>query len=186
VKHNFKRALYLMTARDFTIRAVRAWRRLLPDWTPTLDVFRELDTRPHEHVTAVRIVAEGWEPNDARWDVLAALLEWERREARREVRQEFWAQEGAVQQAVQQWANDVVAPVPEPEPEPQPVIIPVKVTTSQGQVLSESETTVETPLKAAFLSNVQTVKHLRERMSSAGQEHPAPDVPAAREPHHEP
>lgn len=82
MKHNLKHLLHLTTARDFTTRAVRAWRKLLPDWTPTLDMLRELDTRPHEHITAVRIVAEGWEANDPRWDVLMALLEYERRDER--------------------------------------------------------------------------------------------------------
>lgn len=84
MKHNLRRVLHLTTARDFTVRAVRAWRKLLPDWTPTLDMLRDLDTRPHEHIAAVRIVATGWEANDPRWDVLMALLEWERRDVRDE------------------------------------------------------------------------------------------------------
>jgi len=83
MKHNLRRILRLTEARTFTMRAIRAWRQLLPDWTPTLDALRELDTRPHEHVAAVRIVSEGWEATDARWDVLLALLEWERRDERR-------------------------------------------------------------------------------------------------------
>lgn len=83
MKHNLKRILRLTEARTPWIQAVRAWRRLLPDWTPSLDALRELDTRPHEHITAVRIVADGWPANDPRWDVLMALLEWERREEKR-------------------------------------------------------------------------------------------------------
>ena len=81
MRHNLRNLLHL-DARTPSVRAVRAWRRLLPDWTPTLDAHRDLDTRPHEHVAAVRIVAEGWSPEDARWDVLMALLEYERREER--------------------------------------------------------------------------------------------------------
>lgn len=84
MKHNLKRILRLTEARTPWIQAVRAWRRLLPDWTPSLDALRELDTRPHEHITAVRIVADGWPANDPRWDVLMALLEWERREERKQ------------------------------------------------------------------------------------------------------
>ena len=83
MKHNMRRVLHLTQARDFTMRAIRAWRHLLPDWTPTLDDLRELDTRPHEHVAAVRIVASGWGAEDARWDVLLALLEYERRQEKR-------------------------------------------------------------------------------------------------------
>jgi hypothetical protein len=186
VKHNLRRVLHLTQARDFSVRAVRAWRRLLPDWTPTLDVFRELDTRPHEHVAAVQIVAEGWEPNDPRWDVLAALLAWERREAEAEIRREYWSSKGAVDRwlegldrleaAIKEEDDtdlteaDVDQMMADAEPA---VVIPITVVNSHGQVLTEGETTVETPLKAAFLNNVRPIRHLREK-NDAGM--PAPDT----------
>lgn len=197
MRHNLRRVLHLTEARTFWVRAVRAWRDLLPDWTPTLDALRALDTRPHEHVAAVRIVAEGWEPNDPRWDVLMALLEWERRAAtvaeQQRVEDEQDARISAWQEALlaeeaemaeseasrQAAVADNRAPVcppgectwPDcacPEIEQPPVraaIIPVKVVTSQGQTLSE--TTLETPIKAAFLDRLTPVKHLREKQSDA-------------------
>lgn len=81
MKHNLKGIFRLTEARTFWVRAVRAWRNLLPDWTPSLDELRALEDKPHEHRAAVRIVSHGWDNNDPRWDVLMALLEWERREA---------------------------------------------------------------------------------------------------------
>lgn len=81
MKHNLKGIFRLTEARTFWVRAVRAWRNLLPDWTPSLDELRALEDKPHEHRAAVQIVSHGWDNNDPRWDVLMALLEWERREA---------------------------------------------------------------------------------------------------------
>lgn len=71
-----------MAARLFQVRAVGAWRRLLPDWTPTASDLNELEHRSHEHGVAVRFLTYGWSYDDARWDVLLALLEWERRAER--------------------------------------------------------------------------------------------------------
>jgi hypothetical protein len=82
VKHNRRRWLPLTEARARTVRAIRAWRNLLPDWTPTLDMVRELENMPREHRAAVTAISYGWPDDDARWDVLVALLEWERREER--------------------------------------------------------------------------------------------------------
>lgn len=197
MKHNLKRVLHLTTARDFTVRAVRAWRKLLPDWTPTLDMLRDLDTRPHEHIAAVRIVAEGWDGNDPRWDVLMALLEYERRDAIKQesydTRLAAW-EKGLLER--QNTANVTYLPeevwddlaqedydAEECSDEPcsycdesddalcalhrderrERVVIPIKVTNRAGQVFHSGETTVETPLKAAFLNNVRLVKHLREK-----------------------
>jgi hypothetical protein len=82
MKHNRHRLSRFMTARTFGMRAVGAWRRLLPDWTPLASHLAELERRPHEHGVAVRFVSYGWTYDDARWDVLLALLEWERRAER--------------------------------------------------------------------------------------------------------
>jgi hypothetical protein len=155
-------------ARDFTVRAIRAWRKLLPDWTPTLDMLRDLDTRPHEHIAAVRIVAKGWSANDARWDVLMALLEYERREENARARAEYWSEPGRVDA----WVEEVLMTDDEPaeecsdDPEDR-IVIPFKVVNRAGQVFQSGETTVETPLKAAFLNNVRPVKHLREKDTHA-------------------
>lgn len=183
MKHNLRRVLHLTEARTPWVRAVRAWRNLLPDWTPTLDALRELDTRPHEHVAAVRIVADGWEPNDPRWDVLMALLEWERRNATAAEQQRV---EDDLDARVRAWEEALLAEEAEPSPapvggvkgnplnyhpedededEPKTAIIPVKVVTSQGQTLGE--TTLETPIKAAFLDRLTPVKHLREKGTDA-------------------
>lgn len=178
MKHNLRRVLHLTQARDFTVRAIRAWRRLLPDWTPTLDMLRELDTRPHEHVSAVRVVAEGWDERDARWDVLLALLEWERRDALRKYGEDQWLEEGLDRLKVALKEEDdtdlTEADVDQMMADAEPaVVIPITVVNSHGQVLTEGETTVETPLKAAFLNNVRPIRHLREK-NDAGM--PAPDT----------
>lgn len=171
MKHNLRRVLHLTEARTFWVRAVRAWRNLLPDWTPTLDALRELDTRPHEHVAAVRVVAEGWEPNDPRWDVLMALLEWERRQAKEEARREHWVKPGAFERLMSAVREEQKTACGCGEcadvgcdicPCHKPVVVPVKVI-QNGRTVSESETTVETPLKAFFLDNVVPIKHLSEK-----------------------
>jgi len=82
MRHNRHRLSRLVSARVFWTRAVAAWRDLLPDWRPSLEELRALDARPLEHQRAVRILAYGWDNNDPRWDVLMALLEWERRAER--------------------------------------------------------------------------------------------------------
>lgn len=81
MRHNRFRLLHWTEARTPTVRAVRAWRQLLPDWTPTLDALRSLENMPHEHRAAVAVITDGWSTDDARWDVLMALLEYERRDA---------------------------------------------------------------------------------------------------------
>lgn len=141
-KHNLKRVLRLTEARTFTVRAIRAWRDLLPDWTPSLDGMADLDTMPHEHVAAVRVVAEGWEASDPRWDVLMALLEWERRQERMKlkIREEM--------ESARREANS------------KRLVIPVRV------VETASERTVETPISASFLDRVTTVRSLHEKRNS--------------------
>ncbi len=81
MRHNRFRLLHWTEARTPTVRAVRAWRQLLPDWTPSLDALRDLENMPHEHRAAVAVITDGWSVDDARWDVLMALLEYERRDA---------------------------------------------------------------------------------------------------------
>lgn len=187
MKHNLRRVLRLTEARTFWVRAIRAWRDLLPDWTPTLDALRELETMPHEHRAAVAVVSEGWQANDPRWDVLMALLEWERRQARDDE-----AATGYFRELKERLEPPLCLPGectwPDcdcKKPSAQQAIIPVTVVKG-GHVVSETETTVETPLKAFFLDNVRPIKHLSEK-SDARQEPPAPgDVPAPREPHHHP
>jgi hypothetical protein len=82
MRHNRHRLSRLVSARVFWTRAVAAWRDLLPDWRPSLEELQALDARPLEHQRAVRILAYGWDNNDPRWDILLALLEWERRAER--------------------------------------------------------------------------------------------------------
>lgn len=82
MRHNRHRLSRLVSARVFWTRAVAAWRDLLPDWRPSLEELQALDARPLEHQRATRILAYGWDNNDPRWDVLLALLEWERRAER--------------------------------------------------------------------------------------------------------
>ncbi len=81
VRHNKTRHLRWAMSRTPVVRAVRAWRNLLPDWTPTLDEQIALEGGTWEHRAAVAVLTDGWDANDPRWDVLMALLEWERREA---------------------------------------------------------------------------------------------------------
>lgn len=82
MSNNRHRLSRFVTARTPAMRAVRAWRNLLPDWKPDLDQLQALDRMPIEHRQAVRVLAHGWGHNDGRWDVLLALLEWERRAER--------------------------------------------------------------------------------------------------------
>lgn len=82
MKHNRHRLSRWMTARSIALRAVTAWRDLLPDWTPELGELLALDARPVEHRFAVKTITQGWSLEDPRWDVLLALLEWERRAER--------------------------------------------------------------------------------------------------------
>lgn len=58
---------------------IRAWRELLPDWQPTPGALRALDMEPPELVRALRSIARGWSRDDARWDVLLAVLEHTKR-----------------------------------------------------------------------------------------------------------
>lgn len=66
---------------DHVAQDVKAWRELLPSWQPTLGQLQALDHGPPERMVALRAVARGWGPQDARWDVLMALLVYERRQA---------------------------------------------------------------------------------------------------------
>lgn len=93
MKRNRHRLSRFVSARTFWVRAVHAWRELLPDWQPTLQELQALDNMPANHQRAVRVVAYGWGNNDPRWDVLMALLEWERRAERdRLIRAEAWTE----------------------------------------------------------------------------------------------
>lgn len=83
MKRNRHRLSRFVAARIPAMRAARAWRALLPDWTPDQADLEELDARPREHRQAVRVLMYGIPYTDPRWDVLAALLEWERREERK-------------------------------------------------------------------------------------------------------
>jgi hypothetical protein len=62
---------------------IKAWRqlaRLMPGWQPTLRGLQRLDEGPNELLVALRAVARGWGPDDARWDVLQGVLEYCKRE----------------------------------------------------------------------------------------------------------
>jgi hypothetical protein len=84
-----------MAKENRVVQDIRAWRELLPDWRPTLGELQRLDTGPDEYLVALRSVAREWSPNDARWDVLMALFEYERRKTLREY-EARWRQERAV------------------------------------------------------------------------------------------
>lgn len=73
-----------MAGENHIAQDIQAWRRLLPDWRPTLGQLQRLDAGPDEYLVALRSVARGWSQDDARWDVLMALFEYERRKARQE------------------------------------------------------------------------------------------------------
>lgn len=62
---------------------VKAWSRLLPGWRPDADQLAALDAEPRRVILAYRAIAEGWARDDARWDVLIAVLVYTRREALR-------------------------------------------------------------------------------------------------------
>lgn len=153
MRHNRKRVLRFTEERSFWVRCVRAWRNLLPDWTPTLDDHKRLEMQPHEHRAAVAIVADGWGPNDPRWDVLMALLEWERREA---------AEKEQTRQLFEDFRDRMEERYPGSMQDPDPAVVPLTVVKG-GEVLSEGETTVETPLRAFFLDKVVPVRHLSEK-----------------------
>lgn len=190
MKHNRTRVLRWSMDRARWVRSIRTWRNLLPDWTPSLDEQVALESMPHEHRAAVAVVTEGWEANDPRWDVLMALLEWERREAKDQARREHWVKPGAFERlmdAVREEQADSEAsacpsggctwpdcgcPEIEQPPVREAVIIPVTVV-QNGHVITEAETTVETPIKAFFLDNVVPIRHLSEK-SHAGSHLPSP------------
>ncbi|MGA4942129.1 hypothetical protein [Streptomyces cinereoruber] len=71
--------------------AVGAWKALLPGWCPTVEELRKLDEGAPEFVAAVRAMTADWSPEDARWDVLMALLEYTRREHAHELAEEIRA-----------------------------------------------------------------------------------------------
>lgn len=67
-------------------RALAAWRGMmpiLPGWKPTLEQLDALDCEHPRVIAAYRSIAEGWASDDARWDVLVAVLVYTRREALR-------------------------------------------------------------------------------------------------------
>lgn len=66
-----------------TRSCVKAWSRLLPGWRPDADQLAALDAEPPRVINAYRTIAEGWDRNDGRWDVLLAVLVHTRREALR-------------------------------------------------------------------------------------------------------
>ncbi|MEW2498385.1 hypothetical protein AB0942_33360 [Streptomyces nodosus] len=64
-------------------RDVPVWRRLarlMPGWLPTLEGLQKLDEGPPELIGALRSISRGWNRDDARWDVLMAVLEFYRRQ----------------------------------------------------------------------------------------------------------
>lgn len=69
---------------DRILEDVKAWRELtqrhIPDWQPTLQRLRRLDEGPGELLVALRAIARGWDQNDARWDVLMAVVEFYKRQ----------------------------------------------------------------------------------------------------------
>lgn len=70
--------------KDHILEDVKAWRELsqrhMPDWQPTLQKLRRLDEGSTELLRALRSVARGWSPSDARWDVLMAVVEYYKRQ----------------------------------------------------------------------------------------------------------
>lgn len=63
--------------------AVAAWRgmdKLLPGWRPTLGALNALDDVPLPVLRLTRALSRDWHRDDARWDVLVALLEYTRRQ----------------------------------------------------------------------------------------------------------
>lgn len=83
MKRNRHRLSRFVAARIPAVRAARAWSDLLNHWMPDQSDLEELDARPREHRQAVRVLMYGIPYTDPRWDVLVALLEWERREERK-------------------------------------------------------------------------------------------------------
>lgn len=172
MKHNRSRVLRWTQTRTPWVKAVRAWRQLLPDWTPTLDEQVSLETMPREHRAAVAVISEGWEANDPKWDVLMALLEWERRQER--TRLDLADEIARIGQVLEETGGPVdirhlvtgctwpacSCSAGPPPPCGRTAIIPLTVVKSDG---STSETTVETPLKASFLDNLRLVKPLSEK-----------------------
>lgn len=72
--------------REIERRALAAWRGmmpLLPRWKPSAEQLDALDDEPPRVLAAYRSIAEGWASDDARWDVLVAVLVYTRREALR-------------------------------------------------------------------------------------------------------
>lgn len=104
MKHRRTRVARWTMARTFTVRAIRAWRGLLPDWTPSLDQMAALEHQPHEYRLAISVLSEDWEAEDPRWDVLLALLEYERREQRARDTRDYWSEPGRVDE----WLGQVV------------------------------------------------------------------------------
>jgi len=63
---------------------LKAWRqlaRLVPGWRPTYEGLQRLDEGPAELLVALRSIARGWSRDDARWDVLQAVVEYYKRQA---------------------------------------------------------------------------------------------------------
>jgi hypothetical protein len=77
---------------------VKAWRELarghVPDWQPTLQGLQRLDEGPGELLVALRSIARGWDRNDARWDVLMAVLEFYKRQHAHELAEKIRKQGG--------------------------------------------------------------------------------------------
>lgn len=81
-----------------------AWRQLvqhhLPDWRPTLQQLQRLDEGPHELTVALRSLARGWDKDDARWDVLMAVLEYCKRQHAHELAEQ---QRAALEGVLDRW-----------------------------------------------------------------------------------
>jgi hypothetical protein len=100
---------------------VKAWRELarghMPDWQPTLQGLQRLDEGPGELLVALRSIARGWDRNDARWDVLMAVLEFYKRQHAHELAEKIredskspLVQQGGKFQAGELHAADLIDP----------------------------------------------------------------------------
>lgn len=156
-------------ARTPWVRAVRAWRNLLPDWTPSLDEQMTLETMPHEHRAVVAVISDGWDPNDPRWDCLMALLEWERRQerTRRQLADELSREASEMSGA---W-DDQPAPLPDNV---------ISIDEEFERLRHDSEMTVETelpkpdhltlvPTGTPKVFTVRTLRSIREEQMRNGE-----------------
>lgn len=69
-------------------------RLALPGWRPTPEQLAALDEGAPAYSGALRLITDGWSPDDARWDVLQGVVEYNRRQppapTRRQAPAEPW------------------------------------------------------------------------------------------------